>query len=156
MREQVWLAHGEKHMATTQDPLVSNPTGAIGNDQSAKDKVKARLEDAAGHLKQTAGEYGRSAAEHIDRNMHSAAGAVKSTAETLRSQSGGEGKVAGMAGTAAVKLDRTAEYLEHFDTRELLGQAESWTRRNPALAICSALAVGFVIGMSLKRDDDSY
>jgi len=131
-------------MATTQDPLTSTT--------SSTSSVKERISDAASSLKETAGQYGRTAADQIDKNVRSAAGALQSTAEKLRSQSPGSGRVADVAQTAATKLDSTAQMLQNFDTRDLMMQMETWTRRNPGMAIGGALAVGFFIGMNLRRD----
>ncbi|MDZ4801119.1 MAG: hypothetical protein SGI92_23420 [Bryobacteraceae bacterium] len=129
-------------MATIENPLASSNSGS----------VKKTISDAATHLKDTAGEYGRSAAEQIDKNVQGAAGALQGTAEKLRSAAPDSGKLSGIAETAASKLDSTAHMLENFDTRELMTAAEGWTRRNPGMAIGGALAVGFFIGMSLRRD----
>jgi len=131
-------------MATTQDPLAASNGGS----------VKDRLSDAASQLRNTASEYGSTAANQIDKNVHNAASALQSTAERLRSQaaSGQGGKVADIAQTAAVKLDATASALQNFDTRQALTQLEDWTRQNPGIAIGGALAIGFFLGMSLRSD----
>jgi len=137
-------------MATTQDPLT-----AAGNTAST---VKDKISDAASQLKNTASEYGRTAADQINRNVHSAAGALESTASKLRSQAqtGQGGRVSDIAQNAATKLDATANAMRNFDTQQMLGQAESWARQNPGLAIGGALAIGFFIGMTLRSSDRSY
>ena len=129
-------------MATTQNPLGTTNSSS----------VKEKLTGAASHLKDTAGEYGRSAANQIDKNVHGAAGTLQSAAEKLRHQAPESGRMAGMAQTAANKLDSTAQMLQQYDTRELMGQMETWTRRNPGIAIGGALALGFFIGVNLRRD----
>jgi len=139
-------------MATTHDPLAPS-TGA----NTTLGGVKDKLTDAAGHVRDTAQEYGRAAADNIDKNVRNAAGALQSTASTLRSQAGSApGKMSDIAQTAAAKLDTTADYLQNFDTRQMLVHVEDWTRRNPGVAIASAAAVGFLIGMSLKRNNSTY
>lgn len=141
-------------MATTHDPLAPSTGQSSG---STLGSVKEKLTDAASQVRDTASQYGNAAADNIDRNVRSAAGALESTASTLRSQAGNApGKVSDMAQTAATKLDSTAQYLREFDTREVLTHLEDWTRRNPGIAIFSAAAVGFLIGMSLKRDSSDY
>jgi len=142
-------------MATTQDPLAPSTKEKIG---SAVDAAKDRLSDAATQLRSTATQYGNSAADQVDKNAHTAANALQSAAEKLRSQgqTGGDTTVAGIAKTAAGKIDATADYLKDFDTRALLGQVENWTRNNPGVAIASAAALGFVIGLTLKRDSSRY
>jgi len=132
-------------MATTENPLAASNSGS----------VKERLTDAASQLKNTASEYGKTAAQQIDRNVHSAAGALHSTADKLRSQATTNqgGKVSDLAQTAADKLHTTASALENFDTRQALSQFESWTRQNPGVAIGGALAIGFFLGLTLRSDD---
>ena len=138
-------------MATTHDPLA--PTGATQGNESSGAGLKQRVSEAASHLKDAAGNYGRSAADQIDRNVHNAASAVEGAAGRLRSRSeGGHGKLSEAAQTAASTLDSTAHHLRDFDTRQLMTQFEDWTRKNAGLAIGGALAVGFLIGVSLRRD----
>ncbi|MBC8168042.1 MAG: hypothetical protein H7Y20_19515 [Bryobacteraceae bacterium] len=134
-------------MATTHDPFAP----------STLDSVKEKLSDAASHVRETASEYGNSAADGLDRNVRNAADALEGSADTLRSKSGTDGgKVSELAETAASKLDSTASYLKDFDTREAMGQVEDWTRDNPTIAILGALALGFVLGLALRRDSSSY
>lgn len=132
-------------MATTQDPLATSQGG---------NSVKEKITGAASTVRDTASQYGRSAADQIDRGMHSTAGALQSTAQKLRDQAPNAGRMSDIAQTAATKLDSTAQALQNFDTRDLMMQMESWTRKNPGIAIGGALALGFFIGMGLRRDSD--
>ena len=135
-------------MATTHDPLapVANTT---------ESDLKSKVSEATSHVRDTAAEFGRSAAENIDRNLKSAAGALESTASKLRRPEG-EGKVASLANTTADKLQSTAQYFRTHDTQDMISGVESWARRNPGAAIGSALALGVVLGMSLTRDKRNY
>src|SRR4051812_19729676 len=138
------------NMATTQDPLAPS---ASQTGSSTLGGVKDKLTGAASQVKDTATQYGRAAADNIDSTVRNAAGAVENTANTLRSQAGGQGKMSDIAQTAASKLDSTAQYMREFDSRELITQVEDWTRQNPGIAIVSAAAVGFLIGLSFRRDE---
>ena len=131
-------------MATTQDPLATSQTG---------NSVKEKLTGAASTIRDTASQYGRSAADQIDKNVHSAAGALQSTAEKLRTQAPNAGRMSDIAQTAATKLESTAQAMQNFDTRDMMTQMESWTRKNPGMAIGGAMALGFIIGMTLRRDN---
>jgi ElaB/YqjD/DUF883 family membrane-anchored ribosome-binding protein len=139
-------------MATTQDPLATTQGGSntgLGNGSSMKDRVTG----AASQLRESAGQYGRTAVEQIDRNVHNAATALHSTADKLRTQVPTDNRMSGIAQTAATKLDSTADMLDNFDTRELVHQMEGWTRKNPGVAIGGAMALGFFIGMTMRRDN---
>lgn len=131
-------------MATTQDPLATSQSG---------NSVKEKLTGAASTIRDTASQYGRSAADQIDKGMHSTAGALQSTAERLRTSAPPSGRLSGVAQTAATTLESTAQSLQNFDTRDLMTQMESWTRKNPGIAIGGALALGFFIGMGMRRDN---
>jgi ElaB/YqjD/DUF883 family membrane-anchored ribosome-binding protein len=133
-------------MATTHDPLAPASTDA---------GLKNKVSEATSHLRDTAADFGRSAAANIDRNLRNAAGALESTASKLR-RPGSEGKVANLANTTADKLQSTANYFRTHDTHDMLHGVESWARRNPGAAIGSALALGFVLGLSMTRDKRSY
>lgn len=147
-------------MATINDPLATsdmtartNETSTLTDDTSKTGGMKAKLSGAGSHVKQTAADYGRSAAENIDRNLKTAASKLESTASTLRSKLPAQGgRVAGAGHTAADKLDATAQYLKTHDTSDMMAGVETWARRHPGQALGGALALGFMIGMSLKRD----
>jgi ElaB/YqjD/DUF883 family membrane-anchored ribosome-binding protein len=144
-------------MSTMNDPLASGMSRE-SNESFTNGGVKAKLSDATSHVRNTAADFGRSAVENIDRNLKNAAGALESTASAIRSKLPAEGgRMSGAAHTAVEKLDATARYLRTHDTHDLMTGLESWTRRNPGAAIGGALALGFLIGMSLNRDRrDNY
>ena len=138
-------------MSTMNDPLASGMPKQ--SESSGNGGVKAKLADATSHVKNTAADFGRSAVENLDRNMKSAAGALENTASAIRSKLSPEGgRMTGAAHTAVEKLDATAQYLRTHNTQDLMTGLESWTGRNPGAALGGALAIGFLIGMSLNRD----
>ena len=140
-------------MAATHDPLA--PAAANTTTQSGggfKDGLKSKVSDATSHLRNTAGDFGRSAADNINRNMRSAANALDSTASALRRAPNSGGKLGSMAHSTAGRLEAGAQYMRTHDTQDLVQGVESYTRRQPAVALGCAAAVGFLIGMSLQRD----
>ncbi len=137
----------------TQDTHSLAPTGSgsgTGSDQGIKNKVT----DMASQAKNTATEWGRSAASAVDRNLQSAAGALENTASALRDRVPASGKVKDVATKTADKIDSTARYLREHDTSDMVAGMESMVRRNPGASLCAALAVGFLIGTAMKRDRD--
>lgn len=156
-------------MATTKDPFApvsdtastdfgssnDTPVGWTSRATSPAEEtggLKEKVSQATSHVKSTAAEFGRSAADNIDRNLKSAAGALQSTAQTLRERGTGTGKTSQYANTAADKLDATAQYFRTHDTHDMLHEADQWTRHNPGIALGAAVAIGFFIGLSLARD----
>jgi len=118
------------------------------------DNLKNKVSDATSHVKNTAADFGRSAVDNIDRNLKSAAGALESTAQMLRKTP--QGSVGSIANTAANKLDSTARYFREHDAQDMFQGLQSWSRSNPAAALGVAAGVGFLIGLTLKRDRRSY
>jgi ElaB/YqjD/DUF883 family membrane-anchored ribosome-binding protein len=142
-------------MATTNDPLATTATNGAPTGQDGG--LKQKLSDATSHVKSTAAEYGRSAAENIDRNVHSAASALKGAASTLRDKAGaGDSRVSNIAQTAAQKLESTASYFENYDTREAVQHLETTVRRSPGISLGVAFGVGLLIGWSMKKDRNYY
>jgi ElaB/YqjD/DUF883 family membrane-anchored ribosome-binding protein len=146
----------EEDMATTHDPLApASTTTDFQDSHTTSSGLKAKVSEATSHVKHTAADFGRSAADNINRNLKNAAGALENTASKLRRPES-EGKVASLANTTADKLDSTARYFRDHDTQDMLRGAESWARRNPGAAIGSAAALGFVLGLSMTRDRRRY
>jgi ElaB/YqjD/DUF883 family membrane-anchored ribosome-binding protein len=107
-------------------------------------------------VKHTAAQFGRSAAETIDRNLDSAAGALERSASALRSKTTSSGgRVGELAQTAAGKMDATARYFRENHTKDMVSGAERCIRDNPGVSLAAAAAVGFLIGMTMRRDHRS-
>jgi ElaB/YqjD/DUF883 family membrane-anchored ribosome-binding protein len=130
--------------------------GAGSNEGGTGQGMKGKVSDIASQAKTTAAEWGRSAATTVDRNMKSAAGALENTAHALRDKAPATGKVNEIATATADKIENTARYLRDHDTSDMVAGVESMVRRNPGAALASALAVGFLIGTTMRRDRDSY
>jgi ElaB/YqjD/DUF883 family membrane-anchored ribosome-binding protein len=108
----------------------------------------------ASHAKETAADWGRSAASAVDRNMKTAAGALENTATAIRGRVPATGKVNELATATADKIENTARYLREHDTQDMVSGMESAVRRNPGASLAAALAVGFLIGTAMRRDRD--
>jgi ElaB/YqjD/DUF883 family membrane-anchored ribosome-binding protein len=127
---------------------------STGMDTGTQQGIKNKVADMASQAKNTAADWGRSAAGAVDKNLHSAAGALESTASALREKAPASGKVNEIATATANKIDSTARYLREHDTSDMVAGVESMVRRNPGASLCAALAVGFLIGTALRRDRD--
>jgi ElaB/YqjD/DUF883 family membrane-anchored ribosome-binding protein len=136
----------------TQDTHSLSSTG--NTDTGTQQGIKNKVSDMASQAKSTAADWGRSAAGAMDKNLHSAAGALESTASALREKAPASGKVNEFATATANKIDSTARYLREHDTSDMVAGVESMVRRNPGASLCAALAVGFLIGTALRRDRD--
>jgi ElaB/YqjD/DUF883 family membrane-anchored ribosome-binding protein len=141
----------EETMAS-QDINPLAPTGPGTNVGSGKAAIKDKVADMASQAKNTAADWGRSAATTVDRNLQSAAGALESTASALRERVPQTGKVNELATATADKIENTARYLRDHDTSDMVAGVESLVRRNPGASLAAALAVGFLIGTAMRKD----
>lgn len=140
-------------MATTHDPFAPASSDASTHTESGmKETLKDKVSDATSQIRHTAGDFGRSAADNINRNMKSAASALDSTASALRRAPNTGGKIGSIAHSTAGKLEAGAQYMRTHDPQDMVRGIESYTRRQPGVALGVAAAVGFLIGMSLQRD----
>lgn len=131
-------------------PTSDNPTQA---GLEGRGGVREKLSGATSHVKHTAADFGRSAADNIDRNLTKVSGALESAATSLRQRAGaGEGTMPQIARTAAEKLDGTARYFREHDTRQMAESVGSTVRRHPGASLMAALGIGFLIGLSMKRE----
>jgi ElaB/YqjD/DUF883 family membrane-anchored ribosome-binding protein len=126
----------------------------MDTDTGTQQGIKNKVSGMASQAKNTAAEWGRSAATTVDKNLQSAAGALETTATKLRERVPATGKVNEIATATANKIEHTARYLREHDTSDMVAGVESVVRRNPGASLCAALAVGFLIGTALKRDRD--
>jgi ElaB/YqjD/DUF883 family membrane-anchored ribosome-binding protein len=148
-------------MANTQYPGTANYPGTTtdmgaGSEfdtESSSQGVKDRISGMTSQARDKAAELGRNAADTIDRNLDKTAHKLQNTAESLRMRAGvGEDRLSHLATTTADKLDATARYFRDHHTRDMVSGVESMARKNPGASLCAALAVGFLLGMALKRD----
>lgn len=90
--------------------------------------------------------------------LGSVASAVRQTTQTLRDQK--HDTVAGYVEQAADQIERLSERLKNKDVSELLDDAQQLARRQPALFVGGAFALGLVGARFLKssssRDDADY
>jgi len=139
----------------SQDINSLAPSGSGTNlGDSGNTGIKDKVTGMASQAKNTAADWGRSAATAVDKNLQSAAGALETTASALRDRVPATGKVNEIATATADKIESTARYLRDHDTRDMVAGAETLVRRNPGASLCAALAVGFLIGTAMRKDRD--
>ena len=134
----------------TTYPTTSTYTGGTG---AGNEGIRDRVTNMTSQAKEKAAEIGRQTADTIDRNLDTAASKLQNTADSLRTRAGaGTDKVSNLATNAADKLDATARYFREHHTREMVSDFETLVRRNPGASLGTALAIGFLLGATLKRD----
>lgn len=100
---------------------------------SAAEAVKARIDRAKGFV----GEKYAVASDAVKKSSD----AVKKSYDEVRENVSGK--------YAAVK-----EKVDEIDFAQLADNGRAYVRSNPGKALLASVAVGFVIGLLLRRDDD--
>jgi hypothetical protein len=143
----------------------SEPASTGGGDQVAqvKEQAKQQTQQVAQQARERAGELANRGSEQVKNQLanqkHEAAQrmtpvqtALRETGQQLRKQ--GQGSVAEYADKAADQVERFAGYLRENDVDSLLNDARGFARRNPAVFLGSAAALGFLATRFLKSSSE--
>ncbi len=128
---------------SSSTPESNLPGSTGGNNPSAKET----FESSKQHI--------REAADSLRSNFETSKGHVKQAAEELRAAA--EAKANEFRGRAESTAQDLRERAEHAysDARErartLQDDGEEYVRQNPARAVLTALAAGFVLGLVIRR-----
>lgn len=128
------------------DTMQTSTDGMSSSGQSPERLTQA----ASGVLDQA----GRTAETQASRTMDKAGEALEQVARAVR-DSGNQlreqrPEIAGIADTAAEKVEQVSTYLRQHDAREVISEAERFARRQPALVVGGGLALGVIIGRLLR------
>jgi hypothetical protein len=141
------------------------PLPQTGGDASdVLDKAKDTANDLLYQAKSTAGEAYNKVSERtvstIEEKKAGVAGGLKSVASSVRKMSDELSSAddqspvteysARYVSTAAGKLERVADYFENKDLRTMAGDVENYARRNPAVFLGAAFAMGILAARFLK------
>ena len=135
-----------------------------GDATEVLDKAKDTANDLLHQARSTAGEAYNKVSERtvstIEEKKAGVAGGLKSVASSVRkmgdelSNAGDKSRVteysARYVSTAAGKLDQVANYFESKDLRAMTRDVENYARRNPAVFLGAAFAVGVLAARLLK------
>ena len=135
-------------MATKNDSLrnaVPETAARIGEDVTARAaQFKDRVSDVA-----------RTAADAADDRRSMAADRIDTAASALRDNAGslpGGDRMARAAHATADGLETTADYVRSRDLGGMMSDMQSLVKRNPALTLAAAAAVGFIVGRATRND----
>jgi len=124
---------------------ADQPTGTVGTAvEQAKEKAGELVEQAKGQATPRLESQKERAAEGLGNTAR----ALRQTSQQLREQE--DGPVAQYAERAADRIERAADYLRGRDINELVGELESFARRQPVLFVGGAFALGLLTGRFLK------
>ena len=153
----------EKEMDTTAGTRGSGSTAVNREDKAKSDSTLiSQAKSAAGDVYETVANKATSA---IDEQKAGLSGKLTGVADTVRRLSGtlheteGEDPVSSYAAqytdTAVQKIESIANYFERADLKEITRDIESYARRNPAVFLGSAFAIGIMAARFVKSTPPS-
>jgi hypothetical protein len=114
-------------------------------------KAKETASSMASSAGQQASDIASNVSQKAESATHSLGGEIKSLASTLRSKAPGEGVIGSAASEIAGCMEASGNYLEQNDFSRMAEDLTGLVRRYPVQAICTGVAVGFLIGRSMRR-----
>ena len=142
---------------TVRDSTV--PDAIAGSEIPATpDAGQQPLAEAGQQATQTAGHLAARAAdlglEQADHGRHLAAGGIETVARSIRRLStevaAEQPAIASAATTVADQAERTAQFLNETDAREMISKVEEAARRQPLLFLGGAFVLGVATARFLK------
>jgi len=154
----------ERSMESTPSGTTTGQSGSTSDQVGqAAQQAKQQGQQIAQQARQQASELANRGNEQVKSQLanqkHEASQrltpvqtALRETGQQLRKQ--GQGPVAEYADKAADQVERFAGYLRENDVDYLLNDARGFARRNPAVFLGSAAALGFLATRFLKSSSE--
>lgn len=122
------------------EPTMSQTTGAEsqGLMDRGKEKVRSTVDDGKAR---------------VARTLSSVASSLKDSSASM--QDGDAAAIGGVVDRVADQIDRAASYLERTEADQIVDGVQQFARRNPALFIGAAFAVGVLGARFLKASSPS-
>jgi hypothetical protein len=135
-------------MPNTETTEESGAGGTRAQIREVKDQVVGQAKDTFRKARDSAaGSLSNSRNETADR-ISGIAAAFRRTSDSLRSEN--QGRVANLTDSLAEQVERLSSYLREHDLKDVRNDVESLARRQPAVAIGAALALGMLGARFLK------
>jgi hypothetical protein len=113
------------------------------------DQVKQSASDVTEQAKQTATSQIAVRKDQAAQGLSAVSSSMRQMGDNLRQNDQTSG-YAQYVDQAAEQVDRFSGYLQHHDARDIMADAEDWARRNPALVLGGAFALGLLASRFLK------
>ncbi len=137
---------------TSMSNTSGSPSDVTSQVQDAADQAKEKAGEIAGQAKQTTTERANEQKDRAVDSLGSLARAFGDVGNQLRDENP---TIARYADMAADKIDQFAGQIGGRDVTDLLGDVEDYARRNPAVFIGGAFALGIVGARFLKSSRPS-
>lgn len=151
------MATTKQQKGTGSDNATATPsTEDVVNDVKASagqafDQAKEKVSEVADQAQKTAKSQLAERKDQVADGMDSVAAALRKTSEELEGQD--TGPVGGYVNKAANFLSDISHHVRQNDVDQLLHQVEGFARREPAIALGSAFAIGVIAARFLKSSN---
>ena len=142
---------GNDDQADASTKVLRTETGGSGTTagvSDVKDEVTQKAGEVVDKVKQQAGTQLDTQKGRVSETLGSVALAIRQTGTQLHEQD--QGNVAQLTDKAAEQIERLSTYLRDADMRQITGELERFARRQPALFLGGALALGLFGARFLK------
>jgi hypothetical protein len=125
---------------------TSNPASPTGQ---LADQVQQSASEMTEQAKQTATSQIAVRKDQAAQGLSAVSSSMRQMGDNLRQNDQTSG-YAQYVDQAAEQVDRFSGYLQDRDPRQIMSEAENWARRNPALVLGGAFALGLLASRFLK------
>lgn len=119
----------------------------------AADQAQQKVGEVVDQAKQTVTSQVASRKDRAAESLMTVAQAIRQTGQDLHGRD--QGAIAGYADTAAERVERLSRFLQERDVNQIVGEVEYYARRNPALFLGAAFALGVAAARFLKSSSQS-
>ncbi len=132
------------------------PRAGDGHEKDAFGQVVEQSKHTARSISRQVGSQTKSflasRKDHIARQLHELATALRQTGNKLREED--RESIAEAADVGAAKVEQFSGYLKEQDIDEMVDKVEDFARHRPALFVGGALAAGFLLGQIFRSNSD--
>jgi hypothetical protein len=132
----------------TSTPGSATGSGSLQASQVA-DQVKQSASQVTEQAKQTATSQIATRKDQAAQGLSAASSSMRQMGDNLRQNEQTSG-YAQYVHQAADQVDRFSGYLQNHEPRQIMSDAENWARRNPAVVLSGAFALGLLASRFLK------
>jgi hypothetical protein len=150
------LGGGAASTQRASDKPENNKSAANG--ESVTETVGKAATEVAGQAKDKAVSLIGEQKANLATGITSVADSIRQIGENLRND-GGNNQIASLAGkygdTVAGQVEKFSQYVEESDLKEVARDVEQFARRNPALFVGGAFALGVLAARFLKSSNSA-
>jgi hypothetical protein len=143
----------QKSSGTGGGELFGNTEGVKSKASEAGDKAAEKAREVGHQVEEAAMSKAEEGRHRVADEVHKVSEALRTGARELRE--GEDDRTTDFIERLAEPVERVSRYLEQHDTRELASDLEDFARRNQAVFLGGAFALGMMGARFLKASSDS-